>query len=106
MINQHRPQRFRIKDGRRIGTVPIGTIIRSSTFPMPFGHRSLFLGRGPFIVTAWLNREYTKFVTGKAFTVYIPGGHLATVKSLADGREYRLADHYILAADDAGDTVC
>jgi len=84
-------------------TVPVGTMIYSMRFFKPFGNSCFTLGKGPFIVEAWLNREYSKRVAGKYVTVYIRGGHLAVIKDISNGKRHKIADHYLLAAQDNGD---
>lgn len=84
-------------------TVPVGAIICSRCFFKPFGNSCFTLGKGPFIVEAWLNREYSKHISGRFVTVYIRGGHLAVIRDISSGKRHRIADHYLLAAWDNGD---
>jgi hypothetical protein len=124
VIHQYYAQRFRplysptpIKTGRqtvyrsdardrRIGTIPVGTIL----YIVP-NLRALGLlprrvvCREPWIVEAWLPRDYTKWdSSSRCFrTVRIAGGHLAIVRSLRDRNRVRaVADWILLACLDAG----
>jgi len=98
MIRQYYPQRFRQNHpcGRPVGTITVGTIAyiqdRLGRFDRP-------VCRNPWIVEAWLPREYA--VCGGPNT-FCRGGHLAVVRSLRDGRRQLVADHYLLCADDLG----
>lgn len=82
----------------QVGTVPIGTIVYLQDA------RSLddAVTRNPWILEAWLNREYFPCTRGAQRVVYMRGGHLAQVRSLRDGRVKRVADWLILSAVDAG----
>jgi hypothetical protein len=52
--------------------------------------------RNPWQIQAWHNREYCTgtSVGGRPYT-YMRGGHLATVRSLRDGRVQQVADWLI-----------
>lgn len=96
MLTQYGPQRFRTDSrGRRVGTVPVGSIVYLQDGVRPFngpsGRPQL---REPSIVVAWHNREL--------FGKRLSGGHLATVKSLRDGQETQIADWILVRHDDAG----
>ena len=99
MLNQHHAQRFQPGTRSHIGTVPVGTIVylqdRIDRYNPP-------IFRNPWIVTAWHNREYFPVVKGRPEVLYMAGGHLATVRSLRDGRELRVSAHHILNAVDNG----
>jgi len=88
MLRQYRSQRFRWQTihGRkvRVGTIPIGTIayIQDNIRPLS-GLRSPPICRNPWLVEAWR-------------------GHLATVRSLCDGRRQEVADWYLLVCEDLG----
>lgn len=105
MIRQYNPQRFRYHNGRRVGTFEIGTIVyiqdRWHQFRKP-------ICRNPWIVEAFVPRECcaTRMVDGKYINTFVRGGHLVRVRSLRDGRVQYVADHYILAALDAGLEKC
>jgi len=85
----------------RVGIVPVGTIL----YLQDRGSWSEWHGptlRNPWIVEAWLNREYFPCVPGRPKVTYTTGGHLAQVRSLRNGQRMRVADHIILHAYDAG----
>lgn len=95
MLRQYSPQRFRyLQIGDRleqVGTVPIGTIFRSSPDSRRGWDRKL-------MVEAWLPREIgaAAMVNGKYVNRFAArGGHLAIVRDLANGSRFELADHYI-----------
>ena len=93
MIRQYNPQRFRtLPDGRRVGTIDIGTIFRLARNP-----------REPFIVLAWLNRTYSaaRRVNGRWIDTMMAGGHLAQIRSLRTGRVSLFSDCWILRVMDA-----
>jgi len=73
---------------------------------MEFGHlhwlSQPIVSRNPWMVEAWINRDYPVLVSGKWTTVKIAGGHLAMVHSLRDGRRQLVADWILLACMDAG----
>lgn len=88
MIRQYDSQRHRcaLIGGRlrRIGTVPVGTII-------------LVRGR-KLQVEAWIPRDYTAVERGRFVSKRIAGGHLAQVRDLATGRVGRLSDAWLVDA--------
>lgn len=99
MVRQYGAQRY--KGGSlahlRIGTVPIGTILYLQD------HIDRYRGpvcRNPWIVEAWLNREYYPCTPTRPRTTYMRGGHLAVVRSLRDGRRQRVSDAIVLQAYD------
>ncbi len=98
MIRQYGAQRHR-RDarGRAVGTVPAGTIIRLEQGRQPWTRYG-----DTVIVEGWIPRDYTqlRLVGGRRLhvTVRIAGGHLAAVRSLRNGRRFKLADHILLAA--------
>lgn len=103
MMNQYHAQRSRSDSGSlRIGTIPVGTVlyIRDTRNLGIVPSRSI--RRDPWIVTAWLNREYYPCSRKRPPVVYMIGGHLAVVKSLRTGAEKRVSDHILLACSDAG----
>lgn len=107
MIHQYASQRFvRRPDGRHVGTIPVGTIvyIQDGVRPFGFDRHHQIVCRDPWIVEAWVPREYARwdnqtrtFVTGR-----MAGGHLAQVRSLRTNRRQRVADWILLACIDAG----
>lgn len=124
MFRQYYAQRFRStyppiprKVGRKtvyytdprdkeIGTIPVGTIlyIQDGVNPLRGLSRPLVC-RNPWIVEAWLPRDYAKWDgTSRTFkTVRIRGGHLALVRSLRDRTQVKqVADWLLLACVDAG----
>ncbi|HEY3965161.1 MAG TPA: hypothetical protein VGM05_11470 [Planctomycetaceae bacterium] len=95
MIHQYGAQRFyRLSDGRRIGTIPIGTI---AYIQDRVGRYNPPLRRNPWIVLAWLNRDvaYTN-----RYRRFAAGGHLALVRSLRDGRVQTISDRLLLQAEE------
>jgi hypothetical protein len=91
---------------RQIGTIPVGTIlyIQDRVSPLKGLTRNVVC-REPWIVEAWLPREYAKWDrASRTFrTVRIRGGHLAVVRSLRDRRRRKtVADWILLACVDAG----
>lgn len=124
MIHQYNPQRFKhlyppkavqcgksviyvadVRD-KRIGTIAVGTIlyIQDGVRPLRGLTRSAVC-REPWIVEAWLPRDYTKWdASTRTFTnTRIAGGHLAVVRSLTDRRRVKtVADWILLGCVDAG----
>ena len=103
MINQYRAQCGRPAEhgkGGLIGQYPAGTILPVNNFVQAFSNRTFSIGRGPWIIEAWLNREYHKFIAGRCFTVYLAGGHLAEIRSLSTGKRARISDAHIRATMD------
>lgn len=107
MLRQYNPQRFRSRSvllgnrhlELREGTIKAGTIVYLQDGVGPFG-RDRFapvICRNPWIVEAWHNRD----CLGRT----LAGGHLATVRSLRDGRRVQVADWLLLWHDDAGLTA-
>lgn len=91
---------------RKIGTIPVGTIlyIQDGVNPLKGLTRDV-VQREPWIVEAWLPREYAKWdgVSRTFRTVRIRGGHVAVVQSLRDRRRRNtVADWILLACLDAG----
>lgn len=82
-----------------IGTIPIGTIVYLQDGLRPMGRkRGDWIYRNPWIVEAWLNRDYAKSTPAGFTTVQMAGGHLAQVRSLRDGRRAQVADWLIRAS--------
>jgi hypothetical protein len=103
MLHQYNAQRFRWWRGKRVGTVAIGTIIYIQDGIRPLtGLPQSVVTRNPWLVEAWLNRDYSRYSLGKWTTVKCAGGHLAQVRSLRDGRRQLVADWLLLACRDAG----
>lgn len=103
MINQYGAQHFRVKNGRHVGTIPVGTIVYIQDGVRPFGwdrHHQIVC-RDPWIVEAWIPRDYSKWdsATRQFTTVRIAGGHLAQVRSLRDNRRQQVAD-WVLRIDE------
>jgi hypothetical protein len=91
---------------RQIGTIAVGDIfyIQNQTSPLN-GVTGEAICREPWIVEAWLPRDYAKWdQSSRSFkTMRIRGGHLAMVRSLRDRRRVRtVADWLLLACRDAG----
>ena len=95
---------------RQIGTIPVGTILYIQDGVSPFkGLTRDVVHREPWIVEAWLPRQYAKWngVSRTFETVRIRGGHLAVVRSLRDRRRRKtVADWILLACLDAGLEEC
>lgn len=103
MLHQLNAQRFGSWRGKRIGTIPIGAIIYLQDGVRPLtGLSRPVLTRNPWMVEAWLNRDYLLFSPGTWTTMKRAGGHLAVVRSLRDGRRQLVADWILLACADAG----
>ena len=90
---------------KQIGTIPVGTIlyIQEGINPLK-GFTRPIVCREPWIVEAWLPRDYTKWdgLSRTFRTVRIRGGHLALVRSLRTNRVRTVADWILLACGDAG----
>jgi len=98
MIRQYYPQRCKPTafHGRPVGTIDVGTIAYlQDDYRRP-------VCRNPWIVLAWIPKDYAKCTAGRFHTVRLAGGHLARVRSLRDGRELTISDCHLLAADNAG----
>lgn len=124
MIHQYHARRFRSlyppqprKVGRRIvyerdprdrniGTIAVGTILYIQDGIRPLrGFSREIVRRDPWIVEAWLPREYAAWdAASRSFKrTWIAGGHLAVVRSLRNGnRVQTVADWILLACMDAG----
>jgi len=106
MMHQYRPPRFRLPadaHGHRVGTIPVGTIVYIQDGIRPLsGFRTEPVCRNPWIVESWHNREYFPCVSGAPYRTYMHGGHLATVRSLRDGRRAQVADWILAMCVDAG----
>jgi hypothetical protein len=91
---------------RRIGTIAVGTIIYIQDCINPLrGFTKEVVCREPWIVEAWIPREYSKWdgPSRKFQAVRVSGGHLARVRSLRDSRRVQLvADWILLSCIDAG----
>lgn len=92
MIRQYDPQRFRVAEIRgrscRIGTVPVGAILRPR-------------GGAKIRVEAWLPRDYAVYERGRLTLRRIArGGPLALVRRLADNRLFTLSDVWLVDAPD------
>jgi hypothetical protein len=103
MLHQFNAQRFRWWRGLRVGTVSVGTIVylQDDVHPLTGLSRPPIV-RNPWIVEAWLNRDYSISRSGKWTTIKCAGGHLAVARSLRDGRRQLVADWILLACLDAG----
>ncbi len=94
----------------RVGTVPIGTTVYIQDDHRPLGGGMSALQfrprrdccKNPWVVIAWLNREYFPAVQGARAVTYMTGGHLALVKSLRDGRVKQVSDWILLQCVEAG----
>lgn len=91
---------------RQIGTIAIGTIVYIQDGMRPFaGFTQPVICREPWIVEAWLPRDYAKWGGSQRMfrTVSIRGGHLAIVRSLRNrNRVQQVADWILHACVDAG----
>lgn len=110
MIRQYRAQRFTLAcppalANRHVGTIPVGTIVYIQDDVNPFkGLTRPVVCREPWIVEAWLLRDYSKWDPSlqKFRIVRISGGHLAQVRSLRDQRRIKqVADWVLLECIDA-----
>jgi hypothetical protein len=91
---------------KKIGTIPVGTIVYIQDGVRPLhGLTRDVVCREPWIVEAWLPRDYAKW-DGASRTfkrVRIAGGHLALVRSLRNRRRVQeVADWILLVCLDAG----
>ncbi|HKR85194.1 MAG TPA: hypothetical protein VJS37_13635 [Terriglobales bacterium] len=111
MIRQYGAQRFTLAcpsavAEKRVGTIAVGTILYIQDGVVPLrGLSRPAVCREPWIVEAWLPRDYSKWHPDlKQFrTVRISGGHLAQVRSLRDRRRTKqVADWILLECIDAG----
>lgn len=97
---QYHSQRFRNRNGRRVGTVPVGEIIyiQDGASPMRFPERVVM--REPWQVEAWIPREttYRDPATGTHSMKRCAGGHLAVARSLRDRRKTRIVTDWLLLA--------
>ena len=117
MIRQYYAQRSRPCDvsesasgadlrNKRIGVISVGTIVYIQDGVTPLrGLTRQVVCREPWIVEAWLPRDYAKWdPTLREFkAMRIAGGHLSLVRSLRDRRRVQMvADWILLACIDAG----
>lgn len=105
MLHQFNAQRFSWWRGRRVGTVPVGMIVYLQDGLRPLrGLPMPVVTRNPWIVEAWLNRDYAHYSPGARAWIAVKraGGHLAVVRSLRDGRREQVADWVLRACMDAG----
>lgn len=111
MIRQYFAPRYRtvqlLYSGRvvakQVGTIPVGTILYIQDQVRPLQPLASRLRREPWMVEAWIPRDYERLVNGKWQTFRIAGGHLARVRSLRDRRRVRwVADWILLQCLDAG----
>ena len=90
---------------KRIGAIPVGTILYIQDGVRPLhGLTKEIVCREPWIVEAWLPREYSRKSpsTGRFEITRVAGGHLAIVRSLRDRRRVqKVADWILLACRDA-----
>lgn len=91
---------------KRIGTIPVGTILYIQDGVRPLhGLTRQIVRREPWMVEAWLPRDYAKWdpSTRSFKTMRVAGGHLAIVRSLRDrNRVQPVADWILLACIDVG----
>jgi hypothetical protein len=110
MIHQYGAYRFKpcavSLANKRVGTVPVGSIVYIQDGVRPLsGVTKAIVCREPWIVEAWLPREYSKWDanTRRFRTVRMSGGHLAQVRNLRDRRRVKhVADWILLQCIDAG----
>ena len=81
------------------GKIPVGTILYLQDGVTPFGvHRGWRpVFRNPWQVIAWHPREYQR---PHRPPLAMRGGHLATVRSLRDGRVQQVADWLLKFAEE------
>lgn len=89
MLHQYNPPRFTVREiggiRRKIGTVPVGAIVR--------------LRAGAKIrVEAWLPRDYATYSRGVFSTKRVSGGHMALVRRLSDNALYTISDVFLIDA--------
>lgn len=102
MLHQFNAQRLRWR-GKRVGTIQVGAIIYVQDGVRPLrGLTQPVVTRNPWVVEAWLNRDYSLLTSGKWTTVKCADGHLAVICSLRDVRRQVVADWILLACVDAG----
>lgn len=100
MLTAVNPCRFRIVNGRRIGTVPVGTVVYLQDGLRPLsGFRGPIVCRNPWEVIAFAPQPSS--FDGITRSVY---GSRAVVRSLRDGRIETVGEWHLLAHDDAGFT--
>ena len=92
---------------RAVGTIPVGTIVYVQDGVGPFGPPSRHFQperRNPWIVECWHPREAcaAAWQNGNWERRYLTGGHMATVRSLRDGRRRQVADWLLLASSENG----
>lgn len=93
----------------RVGTIRVGQVFYIQDDHRPIGggctalrYRWRDCCRNPWQVIAWSNREYYPAVKGASPVTYMRGGHLATVRSLRDGRVKQVADWILLQCEELG----
>jgi hypothetical protein len=105
MEHQYYSQRFRYRNGRRVGTVPVGEIVYIQDNVSPFRFTEYIQTREPWQVEGWIPREmiYRGSNIGQHSLKRCAGGHLAVVRSLRDQRKTKVvADWLLLACIDRG----
>lgn len=101
MIRQYGAQRFRMENGRPVGTVPVGTIADISNSPMtayrrwanykPRPRRVIVLAWKPRIVSAWRRGSDGRYIDS-----YVArGGHIAVCRDLQSGRMIEVSDVHL-----------
>ena len=81
------------------GPIPVGTILYLQDGVGPFGVPRFWtpVFRNPWQIVAWHPREYQR---AHQPPLRMRGGHLATVRSLRDGRQQQVADWLLKFASD------
>jgi hypothetical protein len=104
MIRQYCAQRSRTVQlmcsgrviAKQVGTIPIGTILYIQDQVRPLRPLESSWRPEPWMVEAWLPRDYARLVREQWRSFRIAAGHLAQVRSLRDCRRVRLVAAWIL----------
>jgi hypothetical protein len=106
MEYQYYAQRSRLlPDGRRVGTINVGTILYIQDAVSPFRFPEHIICREPWRVEAWIPRDYVVRdpTANRHHSLRCAGGHLALVRSLRDSRRTaEVADWLLLRCADEG----
>lgn len=104
MEHQYNSQRFRYRNGRRVGTIPVGEIVYIQDDVTPFRFTERPQHREPWQVEGWIPRETTyRDQNGQHSLKRCAGGHIAVVRSLRDRRKTKtVTDWLLLACIDRG----
>lgn len=98
LIYQPGPCRFRLRNGHRVGTVPVGTIVwPNPVYPLHGFRRGTPNTRNPHIVMAY--QPVASSYDGLVRTTYAA---TFVCRSLRDGSTLYMTEWAMLAHDDAG----